>query len=249
MGKKRIFLPEVDSTNSYATKLLKNVKPEEGTLVYTDYQTHGRGQRGMVWSAQQASNLTFSVILKPNFLAVENYYYLYKMAALACYDTLAKIIDNSQFDIKIKWPNDILVNKQKIAGILIENSFAENSLQWSIMGIGMNVNQKLQGAPFNAVSIFDLIGKTTDRNDLMGLCCQSLDKYYALLKLGEFAQINQLYFSRLLGIDEWCTVVLKGKPMRIQVSRVNTDGLLVVRDQNAIEYEADVKDVTWLLKD
>ncbi|MEI6021146.1 MAG: biotin--[acetyl-CoA-carboxylase] ligase [Bacteroidota bacterium] len=247
VGKKRIFLPEVDSTNSYAIKLLKNVKLEEGTLVFTDYQTQGRGQRGMVWNAEPASNLIFSFILKPSFLSPENYYYLYKIAALACYDTLAKIIDTSQFDIKIKWPNDILVNQQKIGGILIENSFSENKLQWSIVGVGINVNQKMAASGFNAVSMIDLNGLEADRNLIMDSFCEIFEAYYTQLMHADFEKMDALYFSHLLGTNEWCKVLYKGKEMRIKVARIHSNGLMVMVNEQAQEFEIDVKDITWFL--
>ena len=76
IGKNIIFLPEIDSTNSYATNLLKNVKLPEGTVLHTANQTHGKGQRGRSWIAQSTSNLTASVILKPLFLNLKNQFFL-----------------------------------------------------------------------------------------------------------------------------------------------------------------------------
>ena len=143
IGRNIIFLPQVNSTNSYAIEMLKNVNLAEGTLVHTAEQTEGRGQRGSVWKTEKTSNLTASLVLKPTFLDLKNQHYLYQISALACYDALAELLDSSQFDIKIKWPNDILVNKQKIAGILIENNISNTQLSWSVVGVGFNVNQTI----------------------------------------------------------------------------------------------------------
>jgi BirA family transcriptional regulator, biotin operon repressor / biotin---[acetyl-CoA-carboxylase] ligase len=121
VGKNTIFLPEIPSTNSYATHLLKNVNLAEGTVVHTANQTQGRGQWDKRWSSEPSSNLTVSVVLKPTFLELKKQFLLYQIAALACYDTIAGLLNNSQYDIKIKWPNDILINRKKTAGILIEN--------------------------------------------------------------------------------------------------------------------------------
>ena len=247
VGKKRIFLPETDSTNSYAMELLKNVKPEEGTLVYTDFQKLGRGQRGMVWKADTACNLTFSVILKPDFLTAENFYYLYKIAALSCYDTLTNFIDSSQFDIKIKWPNDILVNKRKIGGILIENTFADQQLQWSVVGVGMNINQTMAGSELNAVSLFDLIRKETNRMSVLDLFCQIFDSYYLQLKNGNIESIDELYINRLLGNNEWCPVLYGKDILNVKVNGINHDGLLMIGDKLGNQYTVDVKEITWLL--
>ena len=128
IGKSLLFLHEVESTNTYAMNLLRNVNPIEGTLVYTDFQTNGKGQRGATWTSEIGQNITASVILKPRFLGYDKTFYLSKISALAVYDVLTEILPISQYDIKIKWPNDILVNKKKIAGILIENQFNGNYL-------------------------------------------------------------------------------------------------------------------------
>ena len=153
IGSNIIFLPEVDSTNSYATELLKNVNIAEGTVIHTAHQTQGKGQRGNSWEAQIASNLTTSIVLKPSFLELKNQFFLYQITALACYDLMAELLNNSQYDIKIKWPNDILVNKKKIAGILIENVITHSTLNYSVIGIGINVNQLLFTDGINATSL------------------------------------------------------------------------------------------------
>src|SRR5687768_17275673 len=116
IGKNLLFLHEVESTNTYAMNLLRNVNPIEGTVVYTDHQTMGKGQRGAVWTSKTGQNITASIILKP-LLTQNNTFYLSKISALAVYDVLTDILPIGQYDIKIKWPNDILVNRRKIAGI------------------------------------------------------------------------------------------------------------------------------------
>lgn len=141
IGKNLLFLHEVESTNTYAMNLLRNVNSIEGTVVYTDNQTKGKGQRGALWASKIAQNITASIILKPYFLSIGNTFYLSKISALAVYDVLADILPSGQYDIKIKWPNDILVNQNKISGILIENNFTSTNIQHSVIGIGLNVNQ------------------------------------------------------------------------------------------------------------
>src|SRR4051812_18760955 len=141
IGKNILFLPETDSTNSYAIELLKNVNPPDGTVVHTARQLRGKGQRGAAWTTEPVSNLTISIIVKPAFLSLANQYFLYIVSALAVHDTTAEFLAPRQFDIKIKWPNDILVNRKKIAGILIENRITGNLINASVIGIGINVNQ------------------------------------------------------------------------------------------------------------
>lgn len=113
IGQNRINLDEVDSTNTYAIAMLKSVKLPEGSLIITKKQTAGRGQRGNTWLAEQGVNLTFSVVLHPKFLSQENHFYLSMISSLAVFKALTECLNLSQADIKVKWPNDILVRKRR----------------------------------------------------------------------------------------------------------------------------------------
>lgn len=219
IGQSLFFLHEIESTNTYANDLLKNVNPPEGTIVYTDNQTKGRGQRGSAWNSEIAQNITVSVVLKPTFLNLKEHFYLSKITALALYDVLAELLPNSQYDIKIKWPNDILVNRKKIAGILIENSIQQQGLQHSIIGIGLNVNQsnfndlnstatslktlrlqepirQTQGSPQSPLN------NDFDRKIILEKICQQLEKWYLKLKNKHFETIDESYKKQLFKLNE-----------------------------------------------
>ncbi|MFI5140988.1 MAG: biotin--[acetyl-CoA-carboxylase] ligase [Bacteroidia bacterium] len=133
IGQHILELDAAESTNTYATNLIKEIQVAEGTIVFTHNQTKGRGQVGNTWQAETGKNLTFSMVLHPNFLAVEKQFYLSKITSLAVFGMLTEFLNTSLYDIKIKWPNDILVNDKKIAGILIENILRGNFLQSSVM--------------------------------------------------------------------------------------------------------------------
>lgn len=247
VGKNRIFLPEVTSTNSYAMELLKNVKPLEGTVVFTDHQTQGRGQRGMAWNSEPTSNLTFSVLLKPKFLGIENYFYLYQIAALACYDALTEFINNSQFDIKIKWPNDILVDGKKICGILIENILLDNQLNWSVIGVGVNVNQVHFDEGINATSVKLLKGFSVERKILMDAICGYLEKYYLKLKENKFEEIYQTFLSNMFAYKQVVCFQYQEKKRMLKVMGIAKSGLLSLLDEEENLLEVDVKEIKWLL--
>ncbi|MBL7901182.1 MAG: biotin--[acetyl-CoA-carboxylase] ligase [Bacteroidia bacterium] len=246
IGRNLIFLPQVDSTNSYAMQLLKNVKPKEGTVVYAGAQTQGRGQRSRVWDSEPGRNITMSVILFPSFLELKNQRFLYQMTALACYDTIAAILDKGQFDIKIKWPNDILVNSKKLCGILIENNLIENKLLSSVIGIGMNVNQKKFEQQPNAVSLSVLTDLDFEANALIRAVCHSLEKYYKLLKEGKTEQLQRRYQSLLFGIDEWREFSVNGKNTVLKVNGTGPTGLLLLEDLEGKRFEADAQDLRWI---
>ena len=246
IGRNTIFLPQVNSTNSYAIEMLKNVNLAEGTVVHAAEQTEGRGQRGSVWNAEKASNLTASLVIKPTFLDLKNQHYLYKISALACYDVLAELLDSSQFDIKIKWPNDILVNKQKIAGILIENNISGTQLSWSVIGVGFNVNQTLFNETFNATSLKNLVNKDVDVNHLLQLFCKYFEKYYLQLKNNKLELIQEEYLKHFFMLHNWMDFLIEGEEKSLYVRGVGEEGLLWLKDSNDRSIYLDVKQVKWL---
>ena len=136
-GNSVIHLTSVDSTNKYAATLLRKENIPEGTVILADVQTHGKGQGGNTWLSDKDLNLLFSLILKPDFLPAYKQFYLSMSIASGIHDCMADLGIRSW----IKWPNDILIQDKKVAGILIENTIQFQNIQTSIVGIGLNVNQ------------------------------------------------------------------------------------------------------------
>ena len=246
IGKNIIFLPEMDSTNSYATDLLKNVNLPEGTVVYTANQTSGKGQRGSAWIAEPERNLTVSIILKPTFLDIKNQFFLYQVVALACYDAMAEILDSSQIDIKIKWPNDILVNSKKIAGILLENNVQNNQVNWCVAGIGVNVNQEIFGENINAASLKLITGKDYNREYVLKVICKHLEKHYLALMNSKLQMLGANYLDHLYGLNQYLDFEVKGGRETLLVKGLGETGLLLLQNKSGSEMEVDVKDVKWI---
>jgi BirA family biotin operon repressor/biotin-[acetyl-CoA-carboxylase] ligase len=242
IGKNLIFLPQASSTNSYATQLLKNVNPPEGTLIQTAYQSGGKGQRGALWVSESGQNLTFSVILKPTFLAIENQFLLYQMVALACYDTITEIQNSSQIDIKIKWPNDILVDGKKLAGILIENSIQNSTINWSVLGIGLNVNQQTFKDSLQANSLKLISQKDYDLQQVLTVFCEHLEKYYLALINSKFEFMKQIYLERLFGLDQFNDYKIKQEIYPLRVKGITSEGLLQLEDRQGRVKIVDVKE-------
>lgn len=258
IGQSLFFLHEVESTNTYANDLIKNVNPPEGAIVYTDNQTKGRGQRGTTWNSEIAQNITLSVVLKPHFLTINNHFYLSKITALALYDVLAELLTNSQYDIKIKWPNDILVNNKKIAGILIENSVQQHGIQNSIIGIGLNVNQtNFEGLEEVATSLKKLeipinkaqssLNKDFDRALVLEKICQQLEKWYLKLKSNHFDTIDKTYKKRLFKLNEIIpfTKTVSNEEFYASIIDVTIDGKLVLMSENGNSYNFELKEVKF----
>ena len=249
IGKNVLFLPEVESTNTYAINLLRNVNAIEGTLIYTDHQTQGKGQRGTVWSSEIGKNITLSVILQPKFLSIYQSFYLSKITALACYDVLTEILDVSHYDIKIKWPNDILVNKKKIGGILIENNLNGSHIQHAVLGIGLNVNQQNFGELSEiATSVSIEKNMEFDTSLIIELLCSKLEKWYLKLKENKLDLIHSVYLSHLLGLNETFNFVdHSGKSFYAEIINVEENGKLLVRNTDEELLTFDIKEVKMIM--
>lgn len=246
IGQTLFFLHEVESTNTYASELLKNVNQPEGTIVYTDNQTKGRGQRGSVWSSNSGQNLTLSLILQPKFLSTINHFYLSKITALALYDLLTELLGNSQFDTKIKWPNDIIVNQKKIAGILIENTVQQKGIQHSIIGVGLNINQTDFNSLDNIATSLQLIThEVFDRMNVLEKLCEYFEKWYLKLKANKLEEIDKNYLNHLFKINELAdfTDTRAGNHFKAKITNVTIEGKLTLQLEDNSKIDFELKEV------
>ena len=134
--KNHIKLETINSTNDYALSLKDSLVFKEGLVVTASYQSGGNGQRGKAWESNANENLLLSVVIEPK-LKLDVQFLISIVVALSVCDLLKSLV----IEAEIKWPNDILVAKQKIAGILIQNKVQGNYITHSVIGLGFNVNQ------------------------------------------------------------------------------------------------------------
>ncbi len=238
LGKRLEYVPECHSTNDLAAKLGQEQRAIEGTVVLTDFQTAGRGQQGSSWEADPGKNLTFSIILKPSFLLVTEQYQLNKSIALGIYDALVSLVKT---DFKIKWPNDVLAGEEKLCGILIENSLRNNSIQQSIVGIGLNVNQVSFNAP-KASSLKLLSGQDFDLNALLALILSTIEARYLQLRAGQNDLIDAHYHERLFGLNRTMNFKSASKTFEGTIRGVDNHGRLTVESASGFKYYA-VKEI------
>lgn len=226
IGIKLSHFPELDSTNEFAAKLLAKNKPNEGTVIITDNQVRGKGQYGRKWSSAPGKNLTLSVILYPNIPA-ETQFDLNMMASLS---VCAAIEQQSSIKAKVKWPNDIYVSNRKICGILIKNNLTGGMISQSIVGIGINVNQR-EFDPIlpNPTSLILQSGEMTELSDLREHLFEAMDLYYNMLKRDP-VELRQKYSKILWRRTEQIKYKLEDDQLRSGVIEgIERDGRLIIR--------------------
>lgn len=239
-----IHISETNSTNSYLQTFCAKEKTEEFTTVAADYQTSGRGQRGNSWESEPHKNLLFSFVLFPEFLEARRQFLISQIVSLAIKEELDTYTD----DVSIKWPNDIYWKDKKICGILIENDLTGTHIARSILGIGININQKtfISDAP-NPISLKQITGQEYDATSILKAVMQRIRNYYSLLKQGDITPIIQRYQNALFhknGIYSYCDA--EGE-FKAEIIGVEPDGHFLLQDENGKIRRYVFKEVQYLL--
>jgi len=230
IGKVLFEYDNLSSTNELALELAAQGDISEGAVVQTHHQTRGRGQMGTTWFSQPNMNITLSVILKPTFLELQHQFYLNKAIVLAVADTVSHFVDSP---VAIKWPNDVYIDNQKTAGILIQNSVQHQKLAYSIVGIGLNVNQmEFDSNLPNPTSLRLKAGKQISIEKVRSQLFLSLNQTYASIKIDLHAVDEN--FKRLLYAhnQQRQFVVRDGSTFKGMIVDVAKDGRLMVQLEN-----------------
>lgn len=228
------YFDTIDSTNNYAMHQVDDGLAQHGQVIWAAHQTHGKGQRGKKWENNPGS-LLMSLIVKPN-VAPDKQFMLSMQVAV----TIAKYLKTlePQWQVAIKWPNDIYLNDKKACGILIENVFRGMSWAYSVIGIGLNVNQErfpedlptaismamVSGRQFNLLEIL-----TDIRSGILNLIREIQPDQFASL----LASYNDFLFRR----NKEVHFVERASERHFDayVQEVNEDGQLIVLSHKGIE--------------
>jgi BirA family biotin operon repressor/biotin-[acetyl-CoA-carboxylase] ligase len=244
IGSNLIFIENLPSTNSYAGKLLRNQTPTEGTIIYTNYQSAGRGHLGNRWESEDGKNLLISIILSPSMISPSDQFIISMAISLGICDFLNRYIPFCS----IKWPNDIYVNNDKIAGILIENSILGYQIEYSIAGIGLNINQEkfLSDAP-NPVSLKLITGISLDLITCLNQLASDLDKRYKQIISESYDLIRNDYLSRLYRLNEWFNFKDSGGIYSGRILSVSDIGRLQIERKSGLRSEYSFKEIEFIL--
>lgn len=220
--------PVVRSTNDWATAEAGTAA--EGSVFWADAQEAGRGQRGKAWQSPPGQNLTFSLLLRPHFLAVQEGFVLNLVAALGVARALVGVAGARE--LRLKWPNDVLVDGRKLAGILIDNHVNAGQLQQSIVGIGLNVNQLNFPEELTrpATSLRLLEERAWDRQEVLYTVLHQIEIYYNRLRNQGIPPLRQEYEDLLYLRGQTAPLDADGESLQGIIEGIDVNGQLVVRD-------------------
>ncbi len=188
--------PYSTSTNDDA----RDPRYDHMDIVWAEQQSAGRGQRGHLWHSREGENLTFSVVLKPHFLPIVEQFLLSEVVALA----LVEAMRDFGVECRIKWTNDIYVEDRKLIGVLIEQSLSSERIERSIVGIGINVNQRLFPADLpNPTSLAVELGRKVSREEVLERFVEALSRWYSVLERGGKELVQRSYRELMYRLDEW----------------------------------------------
>ncbi|MBI9063745.1 MAG: biotin--[acetyl-CoA-carboxylase] ligase [Marinilabiliaceae bacterium] len=239
-----IILDETPSTNTELKNQLSSHKLREFSIVITEHQTAGRGQQGNSWESAKGANLTFSVLLRPSFLEPHLQFYLSKIVSLAIID----VLHTHHIEATIKWPNDIYINDEKVAGILIESSLTGTQMDSTIVGIGLNVNQCVfvSNAP-NPISLKQVTGLKYDLENLLNQLLNAIIIRYHQLQENQFDDIDTLYFQKLYRNTGVYSYRDQNGTFVATLHKVNADGILTLLDQDGRKRQYAFKEVEFII--
>ena len=245
MNETFIHLNETHSTNSYLRELIMREKEQpEGTVVITDYQTAGRGQKGNSWESERGKNLTFSILLHPNHIPPGKQFILSQLISIAIVGVLKKYDRH----FTIKWPNDIYWKEKKIAGMLIEVDLTGSSLSNAIIGIGININQRhfKSDAP-NPVSLTQITGKEHNLSELLEKILDSIVDEYNKYTPDNEEEIRQKYMA-LLFRNKGVYPYLYGEEIfNASIEGIEPNGQLILKKENGSIHTFAFKEISFLI--
>jgi BirA family biotin operon repressor/biotin-[acetyl-CoA-carboxylase] ligase len=225
IGKKLFVFESIDSTNACA-KTLAETGTIEGTVVVADHQSAGRGRLGRSWKSEPGTNLLFSIVLRPS-LKKESAGLLTFYSAVFIARALERVSEHS---IECKWPNDIMLNGRKCCGILLENSFLQDRFDFSVIGIGINVNQSSfpDDLAARATSLLKELERKFDRANLLQELLREADALLPCVQKGDSAKIMEEWNSRCSMFGRPVTIAHGDEHVSGTALRLDAEGGLVI---------------------
>ncbi len=232
IGRQVVRLGVVDSTMDEAAVLADAGAPE-GMVVVAEYQAAGRGRSGRVWQAPPGTSLLLSVLLRPT-VPLDRLSTLPLAAAVAVAEAIDGVMGEGP-SVRLKWPNDLWLDEQKVGGILLVARSAAHGLPRAILGVGVNVNVDPQDLPPAATSLSASTGMSVDREVLLNAVLHHLDAAYGAWQVDAGASATAAWTRRAALVGEAVTVEVSGRQRRGVMLGIDDDGALLLDGEGEVE--------------
>ncbi len=239
-----IKLDAIDSTNSYIKNLASISELVSYTVVQANVQTLGRGQLGTTWVSDGGKNLTFSILINFKNLKIEHQFYLCMAISIG---VLKGVKNTVKIPLVVKWPNDILAEKDKVAGILIENIIKGSIIKQSVVGIGLNVNQMDFPENIGSVtSLKNITGVNFEKDELLKNIIIAIKYYVGYVEKKEFEKLKKIYITFLYKYQKPTMFEdKKGLVFLGKIIDVSLEGKLVIELENETTRKFSLKEIKF----
>jgi BirA family biotin operon repressor/biotin-[acetyl-CoA-carboxylase] ligase len=252
IGKLTKYLDCCESTNLIGFQEATTQDLPEGYAWIAGQQTAGKGQRGNQWLTQANQNLLVSFLLKPSHDLLPFQFFLSKAIAIGIVQGLQSWSNASfgeDLPLEIKWPNDIYLAGQKMGGILIESNFQAGKWAFSIIGIGLNINQlEFQGLRATSIRKFLKNPQRIDLSEVFNYLSTGLEKSYDSFLTQSFQAIDETYHQLLFQKNTWHLYEDQNGQFEGKIVRVDDQGLIQIEKNHGVK-NYEIKELSFIFKD
>ncbi len=218
----------LNSTNSYGIEHFEEL--DTGDIIISEIQTRGRGRFNRIWEGSSSKNIYMSIIIKPEGREEIPYTNLTQYLSVIINRIL---IRDYEIKTNIKWPNDILYEGKKIAGILAEGKMSQNKIEGVVLGVGINVNYDVtETGIINATSIGAILGREIDKQEIIQKVTEEFFKGYEEFKRRGFKEISEEYKQMCRFTDKKIKITSSCEDGEYELISINEDGTISVRDKS-----------------
>lgn len=246
-----LIFDELQSTNDFLHDRISSGADVIDTVVVARHQTAGKGMGENRWESQDGKNLLFSIALNVSFLKAEEQFKISQAVAVAILNVISTKLINIPNSLisSIKWPNDIYINSQKLAGMLIQNTISGMMMQTSIIGIGLNVNQmKFSDDIPNPVSMKMLTGIDFDLDLLLKELIVNIKTAVESLRTESGkASVDEMYKDNLFRFGRWADYKIENKIKTLKINGYDKYGRLCLCDKNGHDFVCDIKEIKFIM--
>lgn len=236
---------QLDSTNAEMLRRLKYEELPNGKLIMAEQQIEGKGQRGAGWESESGKDLTFSILLRPRSLSPDEQFDLSRAVTLGIAEAVRYLHPPSDQQLHIKWPNDLLLEGRKLAGVLIENSVQAGRISNAVVGIGFDLRRTEREERIGHTSLERETGLVVKPEEMLECLCKSLERRYFQLEEGDLKGIRENFNERCYLLGYRAQFSDDEGDFIARIREVDPGGRLVLEHANGEEQRYSVKELRF----